>query len=92
MTADDPRPVRRGGPPEPSPEFRAKAREQVARLSEGGDLWQRAQDNDRRRRERRALEDELVLHSLRSELYWRKEHERLTRGGPVRRMLRALFT
>lgn len=90
MTADEPPAARRAGLP--SPEFQTMARESIARLSEGGDIWQRTQDNERRRRERRALEDELMLHSLRSELYWRQEHERLTRGGPVRRMLRALFT
>ncbi|GIG37043.1 hypothetical protein Cpa01nite_24240 [Cellulomonas pakistanensis] len=72
-----------------SPEFAAEAREYIARLSEGGDLWQRA--HDRQRQEYERLEAE-IRRATEEQAYWRAEYERLTRGGPIRRMLRALFT
>jgi hypothetical protein len=78
-----------GGRRPVSPEFAAEAREYVRRLSEGGDLWQQAVDRDRERRERL---EEVTRHEMEMERFWTAEYERLTRGGPIRRMLRALFT
>ncbi|WP_158369950.1 hypothetical protein [Cellulosimicrobium cellulans] len=79
-----PRP-RRGWPPE----VQAQVDEYIARLSEGGDLWQRARDRERARYEE--LEED-IRRARDGVAYWEAEHRRLTRGGPVRRMLRALFT
>lgn len=88
MTPDQQRSSRRGRRPV-SPEFAAEAREYVRRLSEGGDLWQQAVDREREHREQL---DEEIRHEMEMERFWTAEYERLTRGGPVRRMLRALFT
>jgi hypothetical protein len=46
-------------------------------------------DDPQRARERDAEIRRLTAESTR---YWNAEHRRLTRGGPVRRLLRALFT
>lgn len=88
MTPDQQQP-RSGGRRPVSPELAAEAREYVRRLSEGGDLWQQAVDRQRERRERL---DEEIRHDMEMERFWTAEYERLTRGGPIRRMLRALFT
>ena len=88
MTTEPERPPRtsRGGWP---PEVQPMVDEYIARLSEGGDLWQRAGDREREKRDR--LEAE-IRRATEEQAYWRAEYERLTRGGPIRRMLRALFT
>lgn len=71
------------------PDVQPMVDEYIARLSEGGDLWQRARDRERERWER---EDEIVRIATEAEQRAWAELDRLTRGGPVRRMLRALFT
>ncbi|TKR24093.1 hypothetical protein FA014_07745 [Cellulomonas hominis] len=76
----------RGGWP---PEIQPKVDEYIVRLSEGGDLWEQARTRERERRERREAERRRLVEDYE---YWRDEHRRLMRGGPVRRMLRALFT
>lgn len=78
--------ISRGGWP---PEMQPMVDEDIARLSPGGDLLQRARD--RRREEYESLDEE-IRRATEEQEYWQAEDERLTRGGPVRRMLRALFT
>ncbi|HYQ76958.1 hypothetical protein [Cellulomonas sp.] len=87
MTPDpDTRASRSGGWP---PELQPMVDEYIARLSEGGDLWKQARD--RQREEYESLDEE-IRRATEEQAYWRAEYERLTRGGPIRRMLRALFT
>lgn len=46
---------------------------------------------DRQREEYESLDEE-IRRATEEQEHWRAEDERLMRGGPVRRMLRALFT
>ncbi|MET0434048.1 MAG: hypothetical protein ABW025_07760 [Cellulomonas sp.] len=83
---EEPPLISRGGWP---PETQPMVDEYIARLSPGGDLWQRARD--RQREEYESLDEE-IRRATEEQEYWRAEYKRLMRGGPVRRMLRALFT